>query len=329
MHDHGIPDRAAWPDGVLDAIAQFRQGDVVRDLPLFYWADTQRPVHARTAHYLAQGETEAQVVSFANAAPFGLVVTQTCDLVQEGAGKPSSAWVQLAPVFNALAPHPSVPEEHLLPGDRRKLIHKGRDQLRLHIPDIPDEGFWFADLTFEVPVERGWLAGQERIIGFSDEVAREEVGKRLAWIRARPAFATSFVEAVQQPIIEALRALRRQAPALYDRMHADVLEVGVGSNSRLTPTQVELVVLHTGAAEDLLDWWRDLWPDLKVKADATGFNLLPLNVADLEVLSAAEYRQLTRLPLAQITPHPAWYGEDPEDFPGATATDHGAATQDS
>jgi hypothetical protein len=315
VHDHGIPERSEWPGGVLDALARFRQGDLIRDLPLFYFGDPQRPVHARTLHYQTQGEVESQVVSFSDVAPYGLVLTQTCDLAQEGGGKPNSAWVQLSPVFNALTASPTDPDQHLLSGERRKLIKNGRDQFRLHVPDLPDDGFWFADLTFEVCVERGWFANQECLVGFTKEGEREGVGRRLAWLRARPAFATPFVEAVQQPIISALRIVRREEPARYERMYTRIFEIGIRISSRLAPAQAELFVLHMDATEDLLDWWRNLWVELKLNADEAGFNLLPLNIADLAELPAASYRQLTRLPLAEISPHPAWYGEDPEQFP--------------
>ncbi len=43
--------------------------------------------------------------------------------------------------------------------------------------------------------------------------------------------------------------------------------------------------------------------------------MFPLRVIALEDISAAEYRMMTRLPLAQVSPNPSWYGVDPEDFP--------------
>jgi hypothetical protein len=255
------------------------------------------------------------IVSFVDDAPYGLITTQTCELVEEGEGPPLSAWVQLVPVFNALAPHTTQTAKHLLPGDVRKRIRAGTDQYRLLVPDLAADGLWFADFTFEVPVERGWLASRERIVGYSNETDREEVGKRIAWLRSRPAFDTRFVAAVQQPIWRALRELRRTNQDMYERMHAAVLEVGITLNSRLRVAQAELAVIHDRAAEDLLEWWRDLWVALKANADDQGFNLFPLRVADVATLSAAEYRRMTRLPLAVISPNPAWYGTDPEGFP--------------
>lgn len=317
MHDHGIPERKDWPPGALDEILNFRQGDLVADLPLFYWADPSHSVHARTRFYAAQGQTDATVIRFAEVAPFGLITTQTCDLAQEGDRKPNSAWVHLAPVFDAEADHPAIEGKRLHDGGARKLIKQGRDQFRLLIPNVGADGLWYADLTFEVPVERGWLAQQTRKVGFSDEKEREELGKRLAWLRCRPAFDTRFVEAVQQPIVASLRQLAKDDRDTYERMFAQVAEIGVRLNSRLAVSQADLTILHNGADADLLDWWRNLWVALNAKADALGFNLLPLRVENLSVLSAGEYRTMKRLPLAAISSNPAWYGADPEGDPGA------------
>lgn len=276
---------------------------------------TQPGPCTRTARYNSEGITDETVIRFADVAPYGLITTQSCDVVQEGDNKPNTAWVQLAPVFDAAGPHPSIDGTKLLDGGARKLIMQGRNQYRLWIPDLPGNGVWYADLTFEVPVERSWLARRDRVIGFTKEDAREDVGRRLAWLRSRPAFDTRFVAAIQQPIIGALRALRRDHPDDYDRMHEQVFEVGVVLDGRFKVGQAELAVLHAGIEDDLSHWWHHLWVTLKVKADDEGFNLLPLRVVHLNQLSAAEYRVMTRIPLANISPHPGWYGADPQNLP--------------
>lgn len=251
MHDDGIPPRDEWTPGVLDAVAEFRQGDAIADLPLFYWGDPSNPLHARTKDYADAGELDAQMIEFADSAPYGLVTTQTCDLAQEGDGPVRSAWASLAPIFDGKSPHPKNPDKRLLDGGQRNLIKLGRDQNRILVPDIPAPGFWFADLTFEVQVERSWLASRPRIIAFTDESAREEVGKRLAWLRARPAFDSRFVEAIQQPTAQALRDLAAKDKPARARMDDQVDQLGVAVDGRLAVAQVELVVIHDGLDTDL------------------------------------------------------------------------------
>lgn len=91
MHDEGIPEREEWPAGVLATVAEFRQGDLVVGLPLFYWADPSVAVHARTRFYFENGELDEGPIEFGDAAPYGIITTQTCDLAQEGDRKPNSA----------------------------------------------------------------------------------------------------------------------------------------------------------------------------------------------------------------------------------------------
>lgn len=317
MHDHGIPDRPDWPAGVLDAVAQFRQGDLIRGLPLFYWADPASPVHERTRAYAVPGGGTPEVVTFAEPAPYGIVTTQTCDLALEGDGQPTTAWVQLSPVFDGSSPHPADPDRRLLNGGVRKLLEKGGGpQHLLFIPQLPDDGCWFADLSFEVPVERGWLARQTCVDGFGDESQREEVGRRLAWLRSRPALDGRFVTAVQKPIADALRVLRKEDPDGYQEMANCVIEIGFVLATRLNVSAARLCVFHVGAHEEKLDWWRDLWTTtLSPGAEAEGFTLLPLEIANIHGdLPVSEYLKFTRLPLATISPYPEWFGAAPDGF---------------
>jgi hypothetical protein len=247
---------------------------------------------------------------------YGMVTTQTCDLADEGAGKPRFAWAQVCPVYNAEASHPTDPSKHLLDGGARKLIQDGRDQQRMAVPGLGN-GLWVADFRLEVPVERGWLAAQPRIAVFPNDADRWEVGRRLAWLRARPAFDTRFVKSVQQPLVAALRALAKADRPRYILMHSDVAEVGVVSASHAEMTDVAITVLYDSLRAETKQWWLDQWEIWNELADPEGLSLLPLEFADLAVLTASEYRKMTRLPLAHISDEPAWYGPDPEGAPAA------------
>lgn len=313
MIDLGIPGRDEWPTEVLERVATFRQGDLVANLPLFYWADPARPVFARTRDY---GGSPPGVVEMHEGWYFeyGMITTQTCDLADEGDGKPKFAWAQACPVYNAKAPHPTDPSKHVLDGGTRRLIREGRDQQRMAVPGLGD-GLWVADFRLEVPVERGWLAAQERIVVFPNDADRWEVGRRLAWLRARPAFDSRFVRSVQKPLVSALRALATADRPRYELMHSEVAEVGVLSASHAEMTDVAIIVLYESLSESTKEWWLSQWEAWAERAVAENLNLLPLEFADLAKLSAAEYRRMTRLPLAHISDEPAWYGPDPEGMP--------------
>ena len=311
--DLGIPGRDEWPTDVLEQVAAFRQGDLVAKLPMFYWADPGAPVFERTRDYEGKlpGIVEMQEGWYFD---YGMITTQTCDLADEGNGKPRFAWAQVCPVYNAKDPHPTDPAKHVLDGGTRKLILEGRDQHRMAVP-VPGDGLWVADFRLEVPVERGWLAAQERIVVFSNDADRWEVGRRLAWLRARPAFDSRFVRSVQKPLVSALRVLATADPSRYQLMHGEIAEVGVVSASHAEMTDVIVTVLYDSLSAATKEWWLGQWEIWAELAEAEGLNLLPLEFADLGALSAAEYRRMTRLPLAHISDEPSWYGPDPEGAP--------------
>lgn len=207
-----------------------------------------------------------------------------------------------------------TPDEELpklLPGPERSLIRSGRSQRYLWLPALPD-GFWVADLRLLLPVEKGWLAGRNPIPAFRTEAERTEVGHRLAWLHDRPAFDGRFVRTVQQPLIDALRALRRDNREAFDRLSHQVAEVGVSTDRNLVIDTAEILLLCNEPLDsDLHTWAHDWWTSSVEAAAEARLTLLPLRVELLDRLSASEYRRLTRVPLAAVSPTPAWYGDDP------------------
>jgi hypothetical protein len=305
MLEHGIPDRDAWPDGVLDAVATFRQGDVVRDLPLFWWADPATAVHdiTRRAGELASHE---RLVGPKDRARYGMVTTQTCDLALEGGGRPKSAWVQLAPVFDATATVGNGEPSHT--DAQIDGIKKGQSNSKVWLPNIPEPGVWYADLSFEVTVERGWLSQRERIDGFGDETAREQIGVRLAWLRSRPALDGNFTTHVQGPLVDALRKAKKKRRALFERMHEQILEVAIRPDSRLNMTAVDIVVLHSGVDDEVRTWWEEQLVIAQANAQQCGIAVIGARLVNAEDLSAAEYRNMITMPLNNISPNAAVWG---------------------
>jgi hypothetical protein len=273
----GLPGSAEdWPDGVLEALRNFRQGDLVAHPTMAYLTDPLAPVWEESRRFAAQlaeaGEDLVpDVIHLPEPIrpPYGMITTQTCDLVEEDSDAPVWPWVQLVPVYDM--------SDELNSGERKQL-QGGRGFRRfLHVPALAT-GFYAADFRFSFPVEKGWLARQARIDGFGSEELRQRVGDRVALLGGRPAFARTFVETVQAPLTTALRQLKQTNRHLYDRLDRDVPELGVRLDSRLNPSTAQIVVVCHSHLQAL---------DFKV-LDA-GY-------------SAAEYRQLTHLPLANVSP---------------------------
>jgi hypothetical protein len=283
--DSGVPDGPAeWPSGVLDRLKVFCQGDVVRNPPLFYYADPTRPVFTETFRY-QQGSEGPEIVLAEDSftPPYGIITTQTCDIAEEDSARPLRPWVQMSPIFP-------------LKGNKgyRRSLARGRGPLTyLHVPDLPEGEFWVADLRIEYPVEKGWLAFQERIDGFASEEARRRVGERVAWIRQRPALAGAFVEAIQRPLMASLRRLQEENPDLFDEIDSQVEEVAARLDSYLDPSSVQLVLLGSANISRVSRSWFESWQDQQLsRAAELGITLHALDARRFSELSVAEYRNM-------------------------------------
>ena len=191
---------------------RFVQGDAIANPPLMYFGDPALPVWARTAAYLEDSQGPEVIEAGEQTQPrFGIITTQTCDVAEEDANWPIKPWVQVSPAYNRSD----------LDGGTRKLLLGNRGPRHLiHLPALPVDGSWVADLRIEVPVEKGWLASQERVPAFEDEAAQRAVGDRLALLRRRPAFGRRFVEGIQRPLVMRLRELRKESRDVYNRMRS-------------------------------------------------------------------------------------------------------------
>jgi hypothetical protein len=303
---------------LLDRLRRFRQGDVVAGLPYFFWGDPHQAVLALTASYAGEGEG---VVEAAVRFDYGMIATQTCDIAEEDSAAPGQPWAHLCPVYDAERTYrpdgapPGVQDADLpkpVPGRERSLIRQGRSQRYLWLPAVPADGFWVADFRLLVPVEKGWLARQQPVAAFRSEADRRAVGRRLAWLHDRPAFDGRFVRTVQRPLVDALRDLRRDDRELFDHLSERVAEIGVSTEQNIVIGTAEVLVLCNAAlGPAAVEWLHDWWTAAAEAATGEGLTILPLRVELLDEMTASQYRRLTRLPLAAVSPNPAWYGEDP------------------
>ena len=294
--DGGLPESSDdWPAGALATLRQFVQGDVVEDPPLFYFADPSRPVWARTRAYAADSTGPEVIEVPERVRPrYGLITTQTCDIGEEDADRPVKPWVQVSPVYDR--------KSDLDSGWRRKLSRGEGPRYLMHIPALPG-GFWVADFRIEVPVEKGWLATRTRLDGFTDEAGQRRVGERIAMLRSRPAFASRFVEHVQRPLVTALRGLREANRDLYDRMSVQVDEVAVELDSFLDPHDVRVTLLVDAPVDqDVEAWWRNWWDQSSERCQEADLTLQAFAVRAMSEVSVSEYRRMTTVPLARISP---------------------------
>jgi hypothetical protein len=286
-------DADTWPEEAKDAVADLRQGTLVAAPPLSYAASAQFPIHSTSRAWAQSDKAEGGVVNVASAdkrPPWGLIVTQTCDLVEEG--RPKRPWVQVSPVY-----------EWFANSGERSLVLNGRgfDYLVPITGLAPKEGaIWVADLRLLIPVEKGWLVGRETCAGFADEAGYARLASQLSSRFSRAAFATVVVDSL-------LRTASQLFVALAERYEGkdSIVEVGLAlGRSALEPSNAQFVFLMDGQEPPpgleahIIDWWQPI----SEQARGVGLEVLAPRMVSIDELSAREYRSLYLLDASSFSP---------------------------
>lgn len=283
------PDR--WPPAVRDATSGLRQGDLVEAPPLVYAASADHPLHAITVAWSSTDKAQTGAVNVTDStkrAPYGVIVTQTCDLVEEG--RPKRPWVHVAPVYRFRCDR----------GIRTTIEReRGFDYLCPVTALEPfEEGLWVADLRLLVAIEKGRLVGVEARRGFRDDQGTERLSRQLARVFSRPAYPTPLIDSLLEPLNRVLREVSEQYGG-----QDPIIEVGLAlGRSRLDPSTAEIVFLLEGSLEEelrnrLLEWGKSVADNAP-----EGIELLLPRFESLDDLSAREYRQLILIDVSAFSP---------------------------
>jgi hypothetical protein len=291
----GVPsDREDWPSGVLDRLCAFKQGDVVPCPPIVYQGDPAYPVYGMTAEYAKVSTESGPMMITGDAAPtYAVLTSATCDISEEDKRAPRFPFVQLSPIVDMTAADVGL----------QGMIRKDKVNYLVHLPALSTmkAGFWVADLRIEYPVDKGWLAGQERFAGFQTETDQQKIGAAIAYLRQRPAMARSFVDNVLGPLEDLLGELRKIDRALAQRVDNEAVEWAVRTDSRLNPGRIEIVLLADAGEFDpgVREWWRLAVDSLRTRAGAAdeGLTIIGPRFERLDTLSVSDYRKLTILPI--------------------------------
>ncbi len=290
----------SWPEGLLEHLASFEQGHLIADLPWFYFADPANAVLLGTidpdSDPLFWHEEEF---------PYGVIVSQTCDLQEVGARRPRKPWIHCCPVYRADLPESGLSASLL------GQVRKGEVEYLIEVPDVPAAGVWVADLRLLIPVEKSHLLGRQPIDGFPNERARRAVGERMAMLHSRPAFDGVFVELVQDPLMKRLRELAKQDIELYAQVVNEVYAMGVRADrlASMGLESIEIFLLcHNEPGEAARAFWEsesEAWAQEALRSSEC--RLQELRVVLLQEMSAKDFLELQVVPLRGMTPHPLWH----------------------
>jgi len=277
--DDGVP--SEWNPEVLAVCRRFRQGNLVERPPFLYVANPQAGVWWLTTS-AGDNSTKEDLfeLSDPDRPPYGMIVTETCDLAEEDARTPRIPWITICPVYDLAG---------RLSGGQLSNLQSNRIQyLRLlNSASLPD-GIWIVDFRIEIPIEKSWLVGRTPIGVYESELDYAKLARALAARRERPVISGDVHKALIKPLrrwLERLSDPRKQV-ALAGISEVRVLLAG----SPLDPDGASLLILtEKSLFEETRKEWDSKWPSLKTRMDEVGVPLLETKYATLDSCTAREY----------------------------------------
>ncbi len=285
MIDDLLPDE--WPPSVLEAVAKFRQGDVIESPPVIFVAAA---AHGVTTLVQETGDPslDDELFELEERPPFGMITTETCDISEGEASSPKQPFVLMAPVFNV--------GERVTPAVRANIETDRLGYVRRLTGAAFADGLWVADLRIELPLEKSMLVGREPISGFDTARERLALADFLAARRDRPVLSDGLHVALIRP----LRRWLEQHAARREEMLADVVEVRVAiAGGREDPEGAGLLIVtdHDDLPEAAKELWEARWENLRGRMESAGMALAPTAYETLDSLSARNYIESVRVDL--------------------------------
>jgi hypothetical protein len=261
----------------------------VAEPPFFYFADPHSPVWEETKAYTDTSVGPEIVSASPRVSPsHGIVTSQTCDIGEEDSERPLKPWVMISPVY------PIANK-----GWKKKLRRGGGPRYWLLVPGLTNDEVMAADLRIEVPVEKGWLANQERIVGFPSDAEKAALAARLAWLKGRPVFSSEFNRLIINPLDSLLSNEQASGNGDAEEGHLDELvehteEVTVSVDSNMHPSFVTITFLGEGELSGPAKEWIREWGDgIRDPAHEAGIELGGIEFSDPNDISARRYQRMT------------------------------------
>lgn len=275
MIDEGLPEE--WPPEVVEAAAEVQQGDLIRSPPLGYAASLRYPIWSLTRQEAEAGADPDAVhlsVHPDDAPEWGIVVSGTCDVAEEGV--PMQPWLEVCPVYEVDAV------------DKLPEYFHGLDGMQ-----AAEGRAWVADLRLTVPLEKGVLVGRERRDPFASEESRIDFGVKLGWRKARAALSAGVHVVITETIKKRRSNNRTGARAARKCVYRLMLEV---QESRLAPRAVRLHVVYQASSdcteERMREWFATWWEKANETAKEQDIELLPTVFHDRTNMDVQRYDQL-------------------------------------
>lgn len=280
-----------WPEPVADALALWKQGDLLES-PGITWlgpqgSDTVAPTDLEWDWApVTAGERSLR-------APYGVICSQTCDIAADGPGR-RHPFVEISPVFNGSG-YSST--------QRIQIQEFGMPHL-IALTHAPDDDFWVVDLRLTVPISKGLLANREPRPAFSSEEDRLNFAEALAARHRRPAVSALISESLPGSLEQHIKNNRTAPPEWY--LNVAQLRIQLAGD-RLDPTAATVYVVGKIPLEATqIALWRT-WTKLgKTLLSADRIKLDPLLFVTLDTMTARQYSASMPIRVPSLGRPPRW-----------------------
>jgi hypothetical protein len=188
-----------WPAEVDQSLASFRCGMVIGKPPFAYHALGRYALWSASTQSDEPDELVLIELADEDRPPYGIITTETCDLLEEGRDRKVRPWFQVSPVLDLA----HLDDQHKSSIESLRITYL----CRLTGPHFSD-GFFVADLRISIPVEKGALVGRVALEGFAIEEEERAFSVQIGELATRPVWP----HAVQQIIVRGLKEYFRKKP---------------------------------------------------------------------------------------------------------------------
>lgn len=287
--DELIP--ASWADGVVAALDQWRQGDLLLGAPMFWAAPA-----GRDAILDIEGAGIDWAALDAGSADGGwvMITSQTCDIAGTGPGA-RQPFVDVSPVYR-------------LPTDYNP---QALDAIRTHqvtylkeLTRPPAVGTHVVDLRLSLPVSKALLVAVEPIEAWASEYDRLVLAEHIATRVRRPALHDALSSELTHSLGTYISGTHKNKPEWWQ--HVEQLRLRIRGD-RLHPAAVGLLVC---CEIELTDEQRAVWRGWHKEGERVlkphNIVLEPALIQTLDQMPARLYADSVPLRVPQLKRVPAW-----------------------
>lgn len=286
----------AWPAYIAQGLAVWRTGHLVSD-PVFSWAGPAAADPVTDADAGGEHSYDWEPVADPGlTVPYGLVVSQTCDIVATGPGA-KHPFVDVVPVFRA--------DRYL---SSRKEIEQFKRNYLVALTAPPADGFWVADLRLTMPVSKTLLAARTPLPGFAAEDDLLNLAEAVARKRRRPALHDVLSETLPRSLDDYADEQAKTKPPAPPGWLEKVDQVRLReTNGRLQPDDAQLWVLQQTSLDPAeTQVWRGWHARGERLLRKAGIGLLSTQFTDLDRMSARLYSETVPVAVKALGRPPTW-----------------------